>query len=436
VSGYGGPRGTYDVYPGGREPHERPELWAFVEDQARDFFRRYNYSEVRTPIFEEAQLFVRSVGEGSDIVRKEMFVFEDKGGRELALRPEGTAGVVRSYVEHGLHKRARPLKLFYIGPMFRYEQQQKGRYRQHTQIGVEVLGSADPLVDVEVISLLYSLHQAIGVRDEVVYLNNLGDLETRDAYIPELRAFLQRHRDELDPDSVARLETNPLRTFDSKDENTQALLAQAPTIGDFLSAEASAHLAAVQEELGALGIPYEVDERLVRGLDYYTLTVFEAKSGALGAQDTVGAGGRYNGLVSELGGPDLAGIGFGSGIERILLAAASHEILASIDVFFVTLTPEARVAAMQLASALRSEGLACDLDYAGRSAKGQFRQADRSGAAYSAILGEDELERGVCTVRDMTSGEEREVSVVDGAKKLLQAVEGRAPRGRRIFRWG
>jgi histidyl-tRNA synthetase len=421
---YRAPKGTYDVYPGGREPHERPLLWAFVEERARDFFRRYNYSEVRTPIFEEAQLFVRSVGEASDIVRKEMFAFEDKGGRELALRPEGTAGVVRSYVEHGLYKLAQPLKLFYVGPMFRYEQQQKGRYRQHTQIGVEALGSADPLVDVEVISLLYGLHQALGVKDEVVYLNNLGDQETRRLYVPELRAFLQRHQDELDADSVTRLETNPLRTFDSKDENTQALLAEAPTISDFLSPEASAHLAAVREGLETLGIPYEVDERLVRGLDYYTLTVFEAKSGVLGAQDTVGAGGRYNGLVSELGGPDLAGIGFGTGVERILLAAASHETPTSLDVFFVTLVPEARLAAMRLASALRAEGISCDLDYADRSAKGQFRQADRSGAAYAAILGEDELGRGVCTLRDMKTGEERTVSVAEGAKELLRAVAG------------
>jgi histidyl-tRNA synthetase len=424
VSGYSGPKGTYDVYPGGREPHERPELWAFVEEQARDFFRRYNYSEVRTPVFEEAQLFVRSVGEASDIVRKEMFVFEDKGGRELALRPEGTAGVVRAYVEHGLYKQAQPLKLFYVGPMFRHERQQKGRYRQHTQIGVEVLGSADPLVDVEVISLLYGLHQAVGVKDELVYLNNLGDLQTRRSYVPELRAFLEKHRDELDPDSVARLESNPLRTFDSKDENTQALLAEAPAIGDFLSPEAAAHLGAVEEGLDSLGIPYEIDERLVRGLDYYTLTVFEAKSGALGAQDTVGAGGRYNGLIAELEGPDVAGIGFGSGIERILLAAASHGSQPSLDVFFVTLTPATRPRAMKLASALRSEGVACDLDYAERSAKGQFRQADRSGAAYAAILGEDELARGVCTLRDMSSGEERAVSVADGPKELRLAVSG------------
>jgi histidyl-tRNA synthetase len=423
LSTYKGPRGTYDVYPGGREPHERPELWALVEAHAREFFRRYDYAEIRTPIFEELQLFARSAGESSDIVvKKEMFAFRDMGGRELALRPEGTPGAVRAYLEHNLFKQAQPIKLFYIGPMFRQERQQRGRYRQHTQIGAEVLGSADPLVDVEVISLLYAIHQAVGVSDEVVYLNNLGDMETRRNYVPELRSFLHKHRAELDPDSVARLETNPLRTFDSKDENTQALLAEAPTIGDFLSPEAAAHLAAVEEGLGVLGIPYEVDERLVRGLDYYTMTVFEAKSGALGAQDTVGAGGRYNGLVSELGGPDLPGIGFGSGVERILLAAASHEVAASLGVYFVTLAPEARVVAVSLANALRAEGVSCNLDYAQRSAKGQFRQADRSGAAYAAILGEDEIKRSICTVRDMNTGEEHTVSVADGAKELLRAV--------------
>ena len=355
---YKGPRGTYDVYAGGREPHERPELWTFVEAHAREFFRRYNYAEIRTPIFEEMQLFARSAGETSDIVvKKEMFAFRDMGGRDFALRPEGTPGAVRAYIEHNLFKQAQPIKLFYIGPMFRQERQQRGRYRQHTQIGAEVLGSADPLVDVEVISLLHGIHQAVGVKDEVVYLNNLGDMETRRNYVPELRSFLHKHRAELDPDSVARLETNPLRTFDSKNENTQALLAEAPTIGDFLSPEAAGHLAAVGDGLGALGIPYEIDERLVRGLDYYTMTVFEAKSGALGAQDTVGAGGRYNGLVSELGGPDLPGIGFGSGVERILLAAASHEVAASLGVFFVTLVPESRLVAVRLANALRAEGV-------------------------------------------------------------------------------
>jgi histidyl-tRNA synthetase len=423
LSTYKGPRGTYDVYPGGREPHERPELWTFVEAHARDFFRRYNYAEIRTPIFEELQLFARSAGESSDIVvKKEMFAFRDMGGRELALRPEGTPGAVRAYLEHNLFKRAQPIKLFYVGPMFRQERQQRGRYRQHTQIGAEVLGSDDPLVDVEVIALLYGIHQAVGVSDEVVYLNNLGDMETRRNYVPELRSFLHKHRAELDPDSVARLETNPLRTFDSKDENTQALLEEAPTIGDFLSPEAAGHLTAVEEGLGSLGIPYEVDERLVRGLDYYTMTVFEAKSGALGAQDTVGAGGRYNGLVSELGGPDLPGIGFGSGVERILLAAASHEVAAPLGVFFVTLDPEARLMAVSLANALRAEGVSCDLDYAQRSAKGQFRQADRSGAAYAAILGEDEIKHSTCTVRDMNTGEEHTVSVADGAKELLRAV--------------
>jgi histidyl-tRNA synthetase len=420
---YRGPKGTYDVFPGGREPHERAELWAFVEERAREILGHHNYREVRTPVFEEVELFARTAGQASDIVvQKEMFTFRDKGEREMALRPEGTPGAVRAYIEHSLFKLAQPIKLFYVGPMFRQERQQRGRYRQHTQIGVEALGTSDPLVDVEVISLLYSIHQSIGVRDEVVHLNNIGDMETRRAYVPELRAYLQKNAAHLDPDSVARMETNPLRTFDSKHEGTQAVLAEAPKIGAFLSPDAAGHLAVVREGLGALGVPYEVDELLVRGLDYYTMTVFEAKSGALGAQDTVGAGGRYNALISDLGGPDLGGIGFGTGVERMLLAAASRETENALDLFFVTLTPEARVPAMRLAGALRAEGVSCDLDFGGRGAKGQFKQADRSGASFAAILGEEELSRGTIKVRDMASGEEREVGVADGAAELLRAL--------------
>ena len=422
---YRGPKGTYDVYPGGsarQEPHERPELWTWVESIARDFFRRYNYTEVRLPVFEEAQLFIRSVGEASDIVRKEMFVFHDKGGRELALRPEGTAGVVRAYVEHGLYRLAQPVKMWYMGPMFRHERQQKGRYRQHVQIGAEVLGSADPLVDVEVISLLYAIHQSLGVKDELVYLNNLGDLETRERYVPELRSYLKEHEYELDPDSKSRIETNPLRTFDSKDKNTQALLAEAPKVGDFLSKEATEYFDLVEEGLKAVGVPYTLDERLVRGLDYYTLTVFEAKSAALGAQDTVGGGGRYNGLVEELGGPEMPGIGFGSGVERILLAANAPPEESKLDVFFVTLAPEARMPAFRLAAALRAQGLACDLDYADRSAKGQFKQADRTGARYAVVIGDEEFAAGVCSLRDMATGEQRTVAIAEGPEELLRSL--------------
>jgi histidyl-tRNA synthetase len=425
VTDFRGPRGTYDVFVGGREPHERPELWTFVEDRARDLLARYNYSEIRTPIFEEARLFARTAGEGSDIVvQKEMFTFLDKGEREMALRPEGTPGVVRAYIEHNLYKLAQPIKLFYIGPMFRQERQQRGRYRQHTQIGVEVLGATDPLVDVEVISLLYAIHRAVGVKEEVVHLNNLGDARTRQTYVPELRAYLKKHSGELDPDSLARMDTNPLRTFDSKHEGTQAVLAEAPRITSFLSDEASAHLAAVREGLEALDVPYEIDDGLVRGLDYYTMTVFEAKSGALGAQDTVGAGGRYNGLISDLGGPDLGGIGFGSGVERMLLAAASQEKKASLDVFFVTLSLEARILAITFAGAMREEGISADLDYGGRGLRAQFKQADRMGASFAVILGDDELAQGVATLRDMASGEEQTVPVGDGAKDLLRAVAG------------
>jgi histidyl-tRNA synthetase len=420
---YRGPKGTYDVYPGGREPHERAGLWAFVEERARELLGYYNFQEIRTPLFEEIDLFARTAGEASDIVvQKEMFTFRDKGDREMALRPEGTPGAVRAYIEHNLFKLAQPTKLFYLGPMFRQERQQKGRYRQHTQIGVEALGTSDPLVDVEVISLLYAIHQAVGVKDEVVHINNIGDMETRRSYVPELRAYLQRRADDLDPDSLARMESNPLRTFDSKHEETQAVLAEAPKIGAYLSRDASEHLAVVRDGLDALGVPYELDERLVRGLDYYTMTVFEAKSGALGAQDTVGAGGRYNALIPDLGGPDLGGIGFGTGVERMLLAAAAHERGPSLDVFFVTLAPGVRVPAMRLAGALRREGISCDLDYGGRGAKGQFKQADRSGASYAAILGEEEISRGTIKVRDMSSGEEREVELSGGPAELLRAV--------------
>ncbi len=417
---YRRPRGTYDVYPGGREPHERPELWRWAEETAREFFRRYDYAEVRVPVFEETEVFVRSSGEASDIVRKEMFTFGDEG--ELALRPEGTAGVVRSYIEHSLFKQAQPLKLFYVGPMFRRERQQKGRYRQHTQVGAEVLGSADPLVDAEVMALLHGFHHALGVREEVFYVNNLGDAKSRASYVPELRAYLEKHRADLDRDSVERLQTNPLRILDSKDEGTRAVLEEAPSIRDFLSPEAVGHFAAVREGLEALGVPHEVDERLVRGLDYYTSVVFEAKSRVLGAQDTVGAGGRYNSLVADLGGPDVPGIGFGTGVERILLAAEAPGEKPSLDVFFVTLTPEARLPALKLAGALREAGISCDLDYAERSAKGQFKQADRRGASWVAVIGVDELRDGTCKLQSMSADEEKFVSIADGAGELLQAI--------------
>ncbi|WP_119067850.1 histidine--tRNA ligase [Rubrobacter indicoceani] len=425
-SKYRGPKGTYDVLPGDagtkREPHERPEMWAWIEAIARKTFARYNYREVRTPVFEEADLFVRSVGESSDIVRKEMFTFTDRGGRELSLRPEGTAGVVRAYVERSMDRMARPVKLWYTGPMFRYERQQKGRYRQHSQIGAEILGSADPLVDVEAMALLYDIHRQAGVREEVIHVNNLGDLETRERYVPELKAYLEKHRPDLDPDSVARLDTNPLRTFDSKDANTQALLEDAPKLEEYQTDDARTHFSAVTSGLDALGIPYRVDPALVRGFDYYTLTVFEAKSYALGAQDAVGGGGRYNDLVRDIGGPDMPGIGFGSGVERILLAASAPDLTPELDVYFVTLAPEARNVALKLAAELRSSGLSCDLDYLGRSAKAQFKQADRTGARFSVVIGADELAGNSCKVRDMQGGGEAAVPLSGG--EVLKAVSG------------
>lgn len=423
---YRGPKGTYDVLPGdagtSREPHERPEMWAWIESIARATFTRYNYREVRTPVFEEADLFIRSVGESSDIVRKEMFTFTDRGGRELSLRPEGTAGVVRAYVESSMDRMAQPVKLWYTGPMFRYERQQKGRYRQHNQIGAEILGSRDPLVDAEAMALLYDIHQQAGVREEVIHVNNLGDIETRNRYIPELKDYLEKHRADLDPDSVARLDTNPLRTFDSKDANTQELLKDAPKLDDFQTDDSRQHFDAVTSALDSLGIPYRIDPALVRGFDYYTLTVFEAKSYALGAQDAVGGGGRYNDLVRDIGGPDMPGIGFGSGVERILLAATAPDLAPELDMYFVTLAPEARNVALKLAGELRSSGLSCDLDYGGRSGKSQFKQADRTGARFTVVIGADELAANSCKVRDMRKGEEKTVPL-DGAE-VLKAISG------------
>jgi histidyl-tRNA synthetase len=279
-------------------------------------------------------------------------------------------------------------------------------------------------MDVEAMALLYDIHQAAGVREEVIHINNLGDLPTRRRYVPELKAYLENHRSELDPDSISRLEINPLRTFDSKDKNTQALLAEAPSIDDFLTEDAAAHFETVTQGLDAIGVPYKIDDRLVRGFDYYTLTVFEAKSPVLGSQDAVGGGGRYNGLVEEIGGPDVPGIGFGSGVERILLAAEGPSETPGVDVYFATLSEDARMPALSLVGALRSEGVVCELDYAGRSAKSQFKQADRLGASWTVVIGDEELAGGVAKLRDMNTGEEREVSISVGHEELLREISG------------
>ena len=372
------------------------------------------YGYLDTPTFEDTELFARGVGESTDIVQKEMFTFEDMGGRSLTLRPEGTAPVCRAYVEHGMHKRPQPVRLWYWGPFFRHEAPQAGRFRQFTQVGAEVLGSDDPVIDAEVIALLADLLREAEVRDLRLRLSSLGTAETRREYSEELQRFLHGRADELAPDVRARIDANPLRAFDSSDAGTQAVMKEAPMLLDRLSPEDAAHFAEVRGLLDAAGIEYEVDPALVRGLDYYTRTVFEFTSDALGAQSGVGGGGRYDGLVEQFGGPPTPGIGWAAGVERILLAAGERPgEAAPVEVFVAVPKDERRRAAFQLWRRLR-EGRSVLMGEPGRSMKGQMKQADRVGARWTVIVEEDGFE-----LKDMESGEQRPVATAD---ELLESM--------------
>jgi len=398
------PRGTFDVLPD--EGRARLALM----DAARDVLSAYGPMD--TPVFEYTELFERGVGETTDVVEKEMFTFEDQGGRSLSLRPEGTAGVCRAYLEHGMHKLPQPVKVSYWGPFFRYEAPQAGRYRQFTQVGIEAIGSDDPSLDAEAILLLAELLESADVRDARLRISSLGTAETRRAYSDELRDHLRARDDQLSEDVRNRLDRNPLRAFDSDHEGTRAAVADAPRLLDRLNAEDAEHFAAVRGLLDAEGLAYEVDPTLVRGLDYYTRTVFEFSSDSLGAQSQLGGGGRYDGLIEQLGGPPTPGVGWAAGIERILLAGAVEPGEAPPRVF-VAYTGD-RAAAFRIARALRRNGVAAEVEQAGRSLKGQLKQANRVGAAYTVIVGDDDLQ-----VKDMDSGEQR---AVDSEDALLEAV--------------
>jgi histidyl-tRNA synthetase len=363
------------------------------------------YGRIETPVFEDTELFARGVGESTDIVQKEMFTFEDMGGRSLTLRPEGTAPICRAYVEHGMHKRPQPVKLWYWGPFFRHEAPQAGRFRQFTQVGAEVLGSDDPAVDAEVIAVLADLLETAGARQLRLRLSSLGTAEARNAYSEELKSFLREHSDRLAPDVQARIDSNPLRAFDSSDPSTQDVMAEAPALLERLSRDDAEHFAEVRALLDDVGIAYEVDGTLVRGLDYYTRTVFEFTSDALGAQSGVGGGGRYDGLVEQLGGPPTAGIGWAAGIERILLAAGEHPASSgALYAFVVVPKEERRRAGFRLLRLLRQAGVSGDMGEPGRSMKGQLKQADRVGARWAVIVEDDGYE-----IKDMESGDQRSV---------------------------
>ncbi len=378
---------------------------------ARDVFARYGYGEIRVPVFERTELFSRGIGEETDIVSKEMYTFADKGGDSLTLRPEATASICRAYVQNGLHNRPGVSKLFCIGPMFRYERPQAGRLRQFHQIDAEAFGTEDPASDAEVIVMLMEFLGAMGIGGLRLQINNLGDRECRPAYSAALREYLRAETKGLGAEVAARIERNPLRFLDSKDPRHQEIIARAPRIDEFWNDSCRAHLAGVCGLLEGAGVAYETNPRLVRGLDYYCLTVFEVMSESLGAQNAVCGGGRYDGLVEELGGPPTPAIGFAIGMERLLQLAGENGPAAreEVEAYIVALGEAARTEAFALASGLRARGIRTERSFGGGSMKSQMKRADRSGAKFVLLLGDDEVAKGVVSVRHMAESRQTEV---------------------------
>ena len=408
---FAAPRGIADVLP-----QDWP-YWKYVRDAAERVCARFGYQRIDTPIFEHAGVYLRSVGQGTDIVEKEVYLFEDRGGDALALRPEGTAGVVRAYLEHGMANQPQPVRLFYIAPNFRYDRPQAGRYRQHTQFGAEAIGDGNPLIDAEIIDLLCSFYAELGLRDITLKLNSIGDANCRPAFVEALRDYYRPRLADVCTDDRVRFEKNPLRLLDCKDERCQPIIDAAPRMSDYLCDACREHFDAVRRYLQALQIAYVHDHRLVRGLDYYTRTAFEVEPAEERSQSSLGGGGRYDGLAELLGGPPTPGIGFGTGIERIIINLKRQETPVDADqapaVYIAHLGDAATLAALQLAGAVRAAGQQAIVGGAGRSLKAQMRQADARGAAWAAIIGEGELASGEVTVRNLRDHTERRVNPAD-----------------------
>jgi histidyl-tRNA synthetase len=406
-------RGTRDILP------EEVRYWQQVEAIARQILSRAAYQEIRPPIFEQTDLFERGIGEATDVVGKEMYTFLDKGDRSVTLRPEGTAGVVRAFIEHGLHAQGGVQRLWYTGPMFRYERPGAGRQRQFHQLGVEVVGSADPRADAEVIAIATDILQTLGLKDLRLDLNSVGNADDRPRYRQALVDYLTPYKDDLDPDSQERLTRNPLRILDSKDERTQEIVAQAPSILDYLSADSQLHFERVQQFLSGLGIGYQLNPRLVRGLDYYTHTAFEIVSDNLGSQATVCGGGRYDGLVKELGGPETAAVGWAIGLERLilLLQQLQEPPRPILDFYVVSRGNAAEAQALILAQKLRQLGFAVELDLSGSAFGKQFKRADRSGAVGCLVLGDAEAESKTVNLKWLKSGEQQAIAQADLLEK-------------------
>jgi len=403
------PRGTADIYG------ENLLAWLKLERLIREICRSFGYQEVRTPLFEHTELFQRGIGEATDIVEKEMYTFTDRGGRSITLRPEGTAPVVRAFLEHKMDQGPLPAKLFYLGPMFRYERPQAGRYRQFHQFGLEVLGSADPLLDVETIVLPLELYKRCGLKGFVVELNSIGCPSCRPHYREQLKEYVRPHLGQMCPSCQSRFDRNPLRLLDCKNEACRKVLADAPVITEYLCEECAEHFTQVKSYLGLLGVDYVLNPKLVRGFDYYTRTVFEVTYAGLGAQNAIGAGGRYDGLVEEVGGNPTPAVGFAVGVERLLLALADEGAFAAEqprpDAFIVQFGGETKIKAAQLLYDLRRAGLHAEMDHLGRSVRAQMKAADRLGARWVLILGEDELAAGKVKMRNMDRGTEELVDL-------------------------
>lgn len=412
------PRGTSDILPA------NSRNWQYLEQEIRDICHRFNYKEIRTPIFEHTELFLRGIGNTTDIVSKEMYTFEDRGGRSLTLRPENTAAVVRSYLENKLYADNYLNKLFYIGPMFRYDRPQAGRYRQFHQFGVEAIGTANPLVDAEIIMLAVQFLSSLGLQELQVVLNSVGCPKCRPVYKQKLQEFFKDKLGELCKDCAGRYEQNPMRILDCKVEKCQELSVGVPLITDCLCEECAEHFSHVKDYLTAAGIEYTLDPGLVRGLDYYTKTAFEIKYLPLGAQSAVCGGGRYDGLVEECGGNPTPGIGFAMGIERILLALQKQDLLASqednIDVYVVATDHISAAKALRLAYKLRENGISCDIDFAGRSIKAQMKSANKLNAQHVVIIAEQEIQDNTYSYKNMLTGEQISIDATTDELLLLK----------------
>ena len=417
-----GPRGTKDILP------DTVGQWLYVENKVREICGRYGYKEIRTPIFEHTELFLRGIGETTDVVEKEMYTFTDRGNRSITLRPENTAAAVRAYLQNKLYADAALTKLFYIGSMFRYDRPQAGRYREFHQFGVEALGGDNPAIDAEIIMLAVNFLKSLGLQELELSLNSVGCPKCRPIYRQRLQEFFRDKLEGLCDDCRSRYDRNPMRILDCKNEGCRKLSVGAPEITDCLCDECREHFAKVKGYLTAAGIAFKLDPRLVRGLDYYTKTAFEVQYAPLGAQSAVAGGGRYDGLIEEIGGNPTPAVGFAVGIERVLLALEKQGLLpeaeSADDVFVVALGAEAQMTAFKLLADFRNAGLSAAMDFAGRSMKAQMKQANKANARFVAILGEDEVKESVVMLKDMQTSEQQKIAIEEIVNKLCAEVKG------------